>query len=226
MPENERTISAALKRFIDVLGATVGLLLCAPLMLLMVIFIWINAGSPVLYRESRIGLHQKPFQLFKLRSMKISKNESGASVASGDDQRVLSFGHFLRESHLDELPQLYSVLKGDMSLVGPRPYKASHFKRFSPDFRQIISSVKPGLTGSDSLIFIAEDQALKGLDNPEAVYLQCILPEKAKEQIKYIQTQSNLKDLRLILATLRAIFFRNTRRKSVCYLRSLFADKH
>mgnify|MGYP000663214081 CR=1 FL=1 len=87
-------------------------------------------------------------------------------MASGDDARILPFGHFLRASHLDELPQLYSVVKGEMSLVGPRPYKSSHFERLPETSRRIIASVKPGLTGSDSLMFIAEDEALKGVENP------------------------------------------------------------
>ena len=154
--------------------------------------------------------------------MKTSKGKLDVSVASGDDTRVLSFGHLLRASHLDELPQLYSVLKGDMSLVGPRPYKGSHFERLPKESREIITSVKPGLTGSDSLIFIAEDEALKGLKNPEVIYLNFFLPEKAKQQIQYIQTQNNLTDLRLILKTLQVIFFSATYQKSVHYLRSLF----
>jgi len=225
MLENKRIFSAVLKRAIDIFGAIVGFLFCMPVILLIVVFIWLKAGRPIFYSESRVGMYQKPFRLYKLRSMEASRSRSEASVVSGDDARVLWFGHFLRESHLDELPQLYSVLKGDMSLVGPRPYKPSHFERLSSDSRQIISSVRPGLTGSDSLIFIAEDEALKGLENPEAVYLKFFLPDKVEQQIQYIQTRSNLRDLRLILATLCAIFFRHTRRKSVRYLRSLFADK-
>jgi len=98
--------------------------------------------------------------------MKASSNKLEASVASGDDARILPFGHFLRASHLDELPQLYSGVKGEMSLVGPRPYKSSHFERLPETSRRIIASVKPGLTGSDSLMFIAEDEALKGAEEP------------------------------------------------------------
>jgi lipopolysaccharide/colanic/teichoic acid biosynthesis glycosyltransferase len=157
--------------------------------------------------------------------MKVSSGKFEASVASGDDARVLPFGHFLRETHLDELPQLYSVLKGNMSLVGPRPYKSSHFESLPEDSSRIIASVKPGLTGLDSLMFIAEDEALKEVKNPEIIYLKYFLPEKAKQQLHYIKIQSNREDVRLIFATLRAMLFRHARHNSVYYLRSLFADK-
>tara|TARA_R110001592_G_scaffold103298_1_gene291120 strand:+ start:3231 stop:3941 length:711 start_codon:yes stop_codon:yes gene_type:complete len=222
MPEIGLISSAVIKRAIDVSGALFGLIVCAPLMLLIAIFICLKAGRPILYRESRIGLHQKPFRLCKFRSMKANNSKFEVSVVSVDDARILSFGHFLRGSHLDELPQLYSVLKGDMSLVGPRPYKTLHFESLPQASRQIIASVKPGLTGSDSLMFIAEDEALKGLENPEAIYLKFFLPEKAKQQIQYIQTQSNRADLRLILKTFRVIFFRRSHQNSVCYLRSIY----
>ena len=221
MPES-RHVSALVKRAIDIVGALGALILCAPLMLLIAIFIWIKAGRPILYRESRIGLHQTPFRLSKFRSMKVSSADLAASVASGDDARILPFGHFLRKSHLDELPQLWHVLKGDMSLVGPRPYKISHFEKLSEASRRTIASVKPGLSGADALLFIAEDEALKGLENPEVVYLERFLPEKAKQQIEYIQTHSIRADLRLILQTLCALFSRRTHQNSIRYLRRLY----
>lgn len=226
MLNNKYKYSALIKRTIDLIGAILGLLLCAPAMLLIGVFIWVKAGRPILHQESRIGLHQTQFRLYKFRSMRASSNKLGASVASGDDTRILPFGHFLRTSHLDELPQLYSVLKGDMSLVGPRPYKSSHFERLPETSRQIIASVKPGLTGSDSLIFIAEDEALKGLESPETIYLKYFLPEKAKQQIQYIKTQSSWADLRLILKTLRTMFFKRGHQNSVKFLRRLFEDNH
>ena len=225
MSESSRVYSGLIKRAIDICGALFGLIVCTPLMLLIAMFIWIKAERPIFYREIRIGLQQKPFMLFKFRSMKVQKDRLDASVASGDDQRILSYGHFLRSSHLDELPQLYNVLKGDMSLVGPRPYKSSHFERLPDASRRIIASVKPGLTGLDSLKFIAEDEALAGLENPEYVYLKFFLPEKAKLQIHYIQTHSIRADLLLILETLHAIFFKHAHQKSVRYLRSLFDNK-
>lgn len=225
MPNNDHTCSALIKRAIDLTGAVFGLVVCTPLMLLIAVFIWIKAGRPILYQESRIGLHQKPFRLYKFRSMKASINKLEASVASGDDMRILPYGHFLRASHLDELPQLYSVLKGDMSLVGPRPYKLSHFERLPETSRRIIASVKPGLTGADSLVFIAEDEALKGVENPEVIYLKYFLPEKVKQQMEYIKTQSNWTDLRIIFDTFRAIFFKSTHPNSIRYLRCLFTNK-
>lgn len=223
MPESLH-LSTISKRAIDIGGALIGLILSAPIMLLISLLIWIKAGRPILYRESRIGLNQKPFRLYKFRSMASGNGYHEASVASGDDVRILSFGHFLRNTHLDELPQLWHVLKGDMSLIGPRPYKPAHFQRLAEASRHIIASVKPGLSGADALLFIAEDEALKGLENPEAVYLDYFLPEKAKQQIEYIQTQSIRRDLRLIAQTLCALYSRRTRQNSIRYLRRLYMD--
>lgn len=219
-------LHSKLKRTMDVCGAVIGLLLCAPLMLMIGIIVALKAGRPILYRENRIGLHQTPFMLYKFRTMKTAHQEQGATVASSDDTRILPYGHVLRESHLDELPQLWNVLKGDMSLIGPRPYKPSHFDRLSETSRQIITSVRPGLSGADSLTFIAEDEALRGLENPEAAYLDYILPEKVNHQIDYIENQSIRKDLLILLQTLKALVFGHTTGKSVNYLRSLFEQDH
>lgn len=218
-------ISPTLKRTMDICGALIGLLLCAPLMLLIAIVVGIKAGRPVLYREDRIGLNQSTFTLYKFRSMNSDQHQKGASVASSDDVRILPYGHFLRETHLDELPQLWSVLKGDMSLVGPRPYKPLHFETLPDASQQIITSVRPGLTGPDSLAFIAEDEALAGLENPEAMYLEYILPEKVALQIEYIQSQSIRKDVLIILQTLQAIVFGHTAGKSVHFIQNLFQQK-
>ncbi len=215
-----------LKRGIDIIGALFGLTICAPLIVFLMCMIWLKGGRPILYREYRIGLHQQTFQLIKFRTMALPSSNQDSTVAGGDDPRILTYGHFLRRSHLDELPQLWHVLKGEMSLVGPRPYKISHFERLPETTRKIICSVKPGLTGSDALIFIAEDEALKGKNDPEALYLSYLLPAKATLQTHAIQTRNIRKDLCVLILSGYAIFSCKTKRRSITYLQSLLRSPH
>ena len=208
------------------LGATLALLLVAPLMLLIALVLRLNASAPVLYQEARIGRQQKPFTLYKFRSMKRDGDASSSTVAASDDVRVHSLGRFLRRSHLDELPQLFNVLRGDMSLVGPRPYKPEHFEHLSDADRRLIVSVRPGLTGTDALRFIAEDSALCGQDNPERLYLTFFLPEKARLQGLYVQSRSFGLDLRILAQTLVQWCSGRTRRESIRFLNSLLPTNH
>lgn len=208
----------------DVLGATIALLLFAPLILLIALMLRLSAGAPVLYQETRIGRLQKPFTLYKFRSMKRDGDASFSTVAASDDARVHTLGHFLRRTHLDELPQLFNVLRGDMSLVGPRPYKPEHFDHLSEADRRLIVSVRPGLTGSDALLFIAEDSALCGHENPERLYLKYFLPEKARLQGLYVQSRSVGCDLRILAQTLVQLFSRTKKLRSLDYLTSLLPD--
>lgn len=208
----------------DMLGATIGLLLFAPLMLLVALLLRLNAGAPVLYQETRIGRLQKPFMLYKFRSMKMDGDASSATVATSDDPRVHRLGRMLRNSHLDELPQLFNVLRGDMSLVGPRPYKPEHFDHLSEADRRLIVSVRPGLTGTDALRFIAEDSALSAHAEPERLYLTFFLPEKARLQGLYVQSRSVRRDLSILAQTLVQLFSGRARQRSLDYLTSLLPD--
>lgn len=208
----------------DILGAIIALLLFSPLMFLIALVLRLSAGAPVLYQETRIGRLQNSFTLYKFRSMKMDGDASTSTVAASDDTRVHALGRFLRDSHLDELPQLFNVLRGDMSLVGPRPYKPEHFHHLSEADRQLLVSVRPGLTGTDALCFIAEDSALSGHDNPERLYLTYFLPEKARLQCLYVQSCSIGLDLCILAQTLVQLFSRTKKLRSLDYLTSLLPD--
>jgi len=221
MSDKQSNLSNVTKRSMDVVGALAGLLVCLPVMLILIILVWFKAGAPVFYCESRIGREQKPFRLYKFRSMKRPNGSGESTVATGNDPRILAFGRGLRRTHLDELPQLWNVLKGDMSLVGPRPFKPSHFSMLSEGDQALISSVRPGLTGPDALDFIAEDDALIGVTNPESVYLNAVMPEKVRRQIQYIHTRSVCMDIILIVRTLCAAFSQTSRRRSIDEVRAI-----
>lgn len=217
---------AGLKRVMDLLGATLGLLLFSPLMFLIAMILRLSAGAPVLYQETRIGRHQTPFALYKFRSMKLDGDASSSTVAASDDPRVHALGRFLRGSHLDELPQLCNVLRGDMSLVGPRPYKPEHFDHLSDTEKRLIVSVRPGVTGTDALHFIAEDSALIGQNDPERLYLKFFLPEKARLQCLYVQSRSIGLDLRILAQTLAQWFSGRARRESIHSLHRLLPQNN
>lgn len=214
-----------LKRGMDLLGAALLLLICAPLMLLVALVLRLSAGAPVLHRELRVGQNQTPFELYKFRSMTVDGDASSSTVATSDDCRVHSFGRWLRRTHLDELPQLFNVLRGEMSLVGPRPYKPEHFDYLRDADQHCIVSVRPGLTGSDALHFIAEDAALSGQHNPEQIYLRFFLPEKARLQCLYVQSRSLGRDLSILVRTLVQLFSGRARHESIQALLRLLPSR-
>jgi lipopolysaccharide/colanic/teichoic acid biosynthesis glycosyltransferase len=132
------------KRLLDVILASVGLVLLAPLMLVLAVLVRLKLGSPVLFRQTRPGLHGKPFTMFKFRTMTDARDDDGNLLP--DDQRLTRFGRFLRETSLDELPELWNVLKGDMSLVGPRPLLMEYLPLYTPEQARR-NEVRPGITG-------------------------------------------------------------------------------
>lgn len=136
--------SHQLKRVVDIIGATLGLALLAPLLLSIAVLVRLKLGSPVLFRQVRPGLHGKPFVIYKFRTM--TDERDGTGVLLPDDQRLTRFGRFLRNTSLDELPELFNVLKGEMSLVGPRPLLMEYLERYTPEQARR-HEVKPGITG-------------------------------------------------------------------------------
>lgn len=216
---------AELKRAMDLLGAALILLICAPLMLLIALLLRVSAGAPILHRELRVGQHEKPFALYKFRSMTVDGDASSSTVATSDDHRVHRLGRWLRRTHLDELPQLFNVLRGEMSLVGPRPYKPEHFDYLSEADQRCIVSVRPGLTGTDALHFIAEDTALNGQENPEQLYLSFFLPEKARLQCLYVQSRSLGRDLQILVRTMVLLFSGRAKHESIHALHCLLPTR-
>jgi len=195
------------KRVFDIVAAYLGLILLSPLLLWIAWHIKHEDGGPVFYRGMRIGLHGKPFRIFKFRTMVADAEILGASSTSNDDARITRIGKFLRKHKLDELPQLINVLVGDMSLVGPRP-EVKKFTDLYTDEEKAILAVRPGITDWASLWNPDEGALLKGSTDPDKDYLEKIRPEKIRLQLKYVRERSFLTDVKILYLTLKIVLIK------------------
>ena len=195
----------ALKRAMDIGGAIAVLLLVAPLLPWIALWVFLGSGLPVLHREQRVGRGGQPFTLYKFRTLEPG-TAAESSIAPEDDHRITRAGLPLRRTRLDELPQLYNLLRGDMSLVGPRPMVQSHADALDGATRQALLSVRPGVTDPASVLFFAEDAALSGLPDAEEQYLQRLLPAKVRVQLDYLRRWNPWLDLRIIFQTLTRVW--------------------
>lgn len=187
------------KRLIDLFGAGVGLILLSPL--LFVIVLWVSLETPggVFYRQTRVGKHGQHFRLFKFRSMFIGSDTAGL-LTVGRDHRITSSGFLLRRYKLDEVPQLLNVLRGEMSLVGPRPEVPKYVSLYTEEQRHVLS-VKPGLTDWASLKYFDENRLLAESDEPELTYIHKVMPDKLALNLDYINRRTIWQDLRIICLT-------------------------
>ena len=192
---------AVSKRLFDIVCAGLGLLVLAPMGLLIAILIKLSDGSPVFYRQTRIGQFGKPFRIWKFRSMVVNADKIGVSVTKDQDPRITRIGRFLRKTKLDELPQLWNVLVGEMSFVGPRPEVPRYVERYTPEQREILN-YKPGITDVASLLFRNEEALLRGTADVESFYLKYCVPKKIELNRQHAQRASLLQDIWVILQTL------------------------
>lgn len=190
-----------IKRIFDLTLSVLGLLILLPVLILTAILIKCSSPGPVLFKQERIGLNGQPFQIIKLRTMVVDAEKSGRQITVYDDPRITKVGKYLRKFKIDELPQLYNVLKGEMSLVGPRPEVKKYVEMYSEQQLAVLS-VKPGITDYASIEFRNEDELLALSDNPEQVYIEIIMPYKLKLGLKYIKDMSLITDLKILLFTL------------------------
>jgi lipopolysaccharide/colanic/teichoic acid biosynthesis glycosyltransferase len=195
-----------IKRIFDFLVSLFGLVILSPLFLIIAILIKLDSEGPVFYRGERIGKDGRPFRIFKFRTMVKDAEKMGGPSTSADDPRLTKIGKFLRKYKLDELPQLINVLKGEMSLVGPRPEVKMYVDMLKPEEKEIIFSVKPGMTDLASLWDFHEEEVLKGSEDPEKTYMEKIRPKKIQLQIEYVKNHSFLLDLKIILKTILKLF--------------------
>lgn len=193
------------KRLFDVFCAGLGLLLLSPLWILVAIWIKFDSPGPVLFRQERVGRFGQPFSIHKFRSMRVDAPALGPQITVGDDPRITRSGRFLRASKIDELPQLWDVFRGAMSLVGPRPEVPRYVALYTPEQRELVLSVRPGITDPASLQFRHESEILARAADPEREYVEVILPAKLRIAGDYVRDASVWGDLRLILATLGAL---------------------
>jgi len=193
-----------LKRCFDIVVSLTGLILLTPLFLLIAVLIVLDSPGPVFFQQERMGKNFRPFQILKFRTMVTGPPDS-PSLTIGRDPRITRLGGFLRKSKLDELPQLINVLRGDMSLVGPRPEVREFVEMFPEDYIDILS-VRPGITDLASIEFSEESEILGQAENPLEFYRAEILPRKIQLAKKYIREASFWFDLRLILRTATKIW--------------------
>lgn len=199
-----------MKRGFDFLTTLLGLIVLSPLFLILGIVIWAEDKGPVFYRQTRIGKEGKTFRLYKFRSMSPPQTKAEGSFIPGDISRVTPVGRFIRKTKLDELPQLINVLKGEMSLVGPRPEVEKWVSAF-PERWKIVHMVKPGITDIASLEFRNEESILAASDNPENLYRNVILPKKLDYCEEYVMHHSFAGDLLILIKTLVTIHFPENR---------------
>jgi lipopolysaccharide/colanic/teichoic acid biosynthesis glycosyltransferase len=192
------------KRMFDIAGATLGLVLAGPLLLILAVAIKIESRGPVFFRGVRVGLHGHRFRIFKFRSMVADAEQSGPGITAAGDSRVTRLGRLLRRFKLDELPQLLNVLKGEMSLVGPRPEDPRYVAHYTAEQRRVLS-VRPGITGAASVRYRHEEVLLRGPDW-ETVYLTVIMPDKLKIDLAYIEHWSFGSDLKVLVQTGAALY--------------------
>ena len=185
------------KRLFDIVCAAVGLVLLSPLLLLAAVWVKLDSPGPALFRQTRVGRFGAPFTIH--RTMRV---EPGAAITVGADPRITRSGQVLRQTKLDELPQLWDVLRGAMSLVGPRPELPHYVALYPADLRERVLAVRPGITDPASLAFSHEAELLAAAADPEREYREVILPAKLKLSADYAASASLATDLRLILATL------------------------
>lgn len=194
-----------MKRAFDVVGSCVGLLVMSPVMAVIALLVRRDSPGPVLFRQDRVGATGRPFTLLKFRSMNSDRATPGPKITTSHDPRVTRIGARLRATKLDELPQLINVVRGDMSLVGPRPELAEYVALWSDDDRKAILSVRPGITDPATLQLRREEELLAMQPNPEAFYEHVLLPRKVLIYRNYVEHQSFGMDLKLILLTIVSV---------------------
>lgn len=192
------------KRVFDVIASTFGLIILSPLFLGIAILIKLTSQGPVFFIQKRMGKNFEEFNLYKFRSMIVDADKKGLQITSGDDPRITKIGKFIRKTKLDELPQLINVIKGDMSLVGPRPEVKKYVMLKKNDYKKVLS-VKPGITDLAAIEFRNEEEILAQYNDKEKAYEQIILPKKIELYKKYIDNISFLNDIKIILKTLKVI---------------------
>ncbi|HLH44888.1 MAG TPA: sugar transferase [Bryobacteraceae bacterium] len=192
------------ERPVDAVGAAAGLILMLPLLIVISLGVLADDGPPVLFGQTRVGKNGKPFRIWKFRTMRAGSG--GSAITASGDPRVTRFGAVLRKFKLDELPQLFNVLKGEMSLVGPRP-ETPEYVEFRRPVWQAVLAVRPGITDLATLLYRDEERILASAAEPEALYRERVLPEKLRLNLAYLGARTLWQDLRLIFLTIRYSVF-------------------
>ena len=191
-------------RFCDIVLSCLGLLLLFPLFVVVAVWIVIDNPGPVFYRQMRVGKDGKDFGLLKFRSMRIGADKESLITIGEHDSRITRAGYYIRKYKLDELPQLWNVLTGDMSLVGPRPEVRRYVDMYTAEQRQVLT-VRPGITDYASIEYIDENRLLAQAEDPDRTYIEEILPAKIALNMRYIKHQTLGEYMKIIFLTLAKI---------------------
>ncbi|MBQ7648853.1 MAG: sugar transferase [Paludibacteraceae bacterium] len=191
-------------RFCDIVLSCLGLLLLTPLFVVVAVWIVIDNPGPVFYRQQRVGKDGKDFGLLKFRSMRIGADKESLITIGEHDSRITRAGYYIRKYKLDELPQLWNVLTGDMSLVGPRPEVRRYVDMYTDEQRQVLT-VRPGITDYASIEYIDENRMLAQAEDPDRTYIEEILPAKIALNMRYIKHQTLGEYMKIIFLTLAKI---------------------
>ena len=196
-----------MKRCFDILASIIGLAVLSPFMIGCAVLVKLTSEGPIFFKQQRLGLGGKHFNILKFRSMVVNAENHGARVTADGDKRITRIGRILRKTKMDELPQLINVLKGEMSFVGPRP-EVQEFVDCYPEEYKTLLTVRPGITDIGSIEFRDEEEILAASENPKKTYIEDVLPQKIELGKRYIDDHSILFDIQLIFRTLVAIVFK------------------
>lgn len=189
-----------MKRLFDIVASGIGLIVLAPLFLILTIWIKLDSKGPIFFRQVRVGRYNKDFKIFKFRSMYVGSDKGSLVTIGGRDPRITRSGYFIRKFKLDELPQLINVFIGDMSIVGPRP-EVRHYVNYWTEKQMQILNVRPGITDPASIKFRNENELLESVENPEKYYIEVIMQEKIKLYLEYVNNYNIWYDIKLIFKT-------------------------
>lgn len=193
-----------MKRAFDFITSGLGLVALSPLFLVVAVWIKFDSKGPVFYRQVRVGKNNNDFRLFKFRTMKPDSDKGSLITIGGRDPRVTRSGYYIRKYKLDEFPQLINVLKGDMSLVGPRPEVRRYVNHYTPEQMKVLD-VRPGITSLASIRYRNENDILAQSDDPDKTYIEKVLPDKLAIDLEYVKNASLWNDIKLIFRTFKEI---------------------
>lgn len=189
-----------IKRICDFILSLIGIIILSPIFIIVSIAIKLDSKGKILFLQKRVGRYGKEFNIYKFRTMVSDAERLGKQITVGNDNRITKVGAFLRKYKIDELPQLFNVLKGDMSLVGPRPEVPKYVKLYSDEQKKVLN-VRPGITDMASLRYKDENEILGKVDNPEEYYINVIMKDKLNLNLEYIEKSNIFFDLYLIIKT-------------------------
>lgn len=196
-----KRLNSFIKRIFDILASGIGIIILSPILIIIAIVIKLDSEGEILFKQKRVGKNEKCFNIFKFRTMVTNAESLGKQITVGKDSRITKVGAFLRKYKLDELPQLFNVFLGDMSLVGPRPEVPRYVALYTEKQKEVLK-VKPGITDLASLKYSDENDVLADIEEPETYYIDVIMQDKLKLNLEYIEKSNIFLDISIIFKTI------------------------